>query len=231
MSDINLKDTDVKDIDAKDTETEDNESDTEDNDDEDDLDEIDFNVLDIDISDVNNVDEDSLKSDITLLKKILDKKTDTLFKYRFYKFIKLHEFPNITDITFDIDINTDNNNWSITYTHDTNNYSSSNYNYLKCNKIVTTEQKTTTITFGRNGGYFIMGNNDKFRVYKNKNKKIRVLNESYESKLDIEDQRMLMDRYIENKDIPEWLAIYVFNCISNNEWEDEHFIIHLSVVG
>jgi len=185
-----------------------------------------------------------LKTEILQLEKILAEKKKQLFFNRLEKIAggSLNT-RGITNI--DIQHNSMDKTWQITYTHKTNNYSSAMYAYNETESDNETDserepldafpvvkpgiQKETKITFGKSNKYFVRGG-IKLHVYRNTAGELRVINPEYEFDLDLDEQKKLVREYSENYDLPEWFAIATMLYLSDNMWDDEAFINHLSIV-
>lgn len=186
-----------------------------------------------------------LKTEILQLEKILSQKKKQLFFNRLEKIagdsLNSKGIDNI-----DIQHNSTDKTWQISYTHKTNNYSSSMYAYSgdsdsdhdqepDINSAQHSAQefsgipKETKISFGKSNKYFIKGG-IKLHVYRNTAGELRVINPEYEFDLDLDEQKKLVREYSENHDLPEWFAIVVMLYLSDNEWDDAAFINHLSIV-
>jgi hypothetical protein len=130
---------------------------------------------------------------------------------------------NISNIDFDIDEDLDS--WLIKYTHETKNYKISYYdNNINCEPM----EKTTEITFGYiDKKYKIMGNGQKFEIYKNSRGKIRILARAKEDEYDLQNQENLIQRELNNYDLPEYYALRVITSISYSGWSPLDMITYL----
>ena len=130
---------------------------------------------------------------------------------------------NISDIEFDTD--EDQDTWVIKYTHFTKNYRVS---YYDTNINDGPIEKTTEITFGYvDGKYKIMGNSQKFEIYKNSRGKIRILARAKEDEYDLQNQENLIKRELNNYDLPEYFALRVISSISYSGWTPLDMITYL----
>lgn len=185
-----------------------------------------------------------LKTEILQLEKILAQKKKQLFFNRLEKIAGCSLYTRgISNI--DIQHNSADKTWQITYTHQTNNYSSAMYSYNESESdddhtsemesaddhsaVKSGIQKETRITFGKSNKYFVRGG-IKLHVYRNTAGELRVINPEYEFDLDLDEQKKLVREYSENYDLPEWFAITTMLYLSDNMWDDEAFINHLSIV-
>jgi hypothetical protein len=156
-------------------------------------------------------------------KKLLNVKYE-LFMQRIITIIN-SDVANVENITF-----TSNNlNWTITYkclvTYDENNYNHNEESETETQPI----NKWFDISFGKNKKYFINGNQNRFKVYRNSQNTLRILNADYTADLDIEEQETLVKEYSLNTNIPEWFAIKIFLFMIENEWSDENIIAYLDL--
>jgi hypothetical protein len=92
-----------------------------------------------------------------------------------------------------------------------------------------TVEKETVVIFGKNKKYFIKGG-IKYNIYKNSTSELRIINSEYDLELDMEEQYSLINRYANNVNIPECLALSVFLYLSDNKWDDLNIITYLSVI-
>ena len=200
---------------------------------------------------------------LKLEKKLKDSK-EKLFLNRLSKLYNKNLQSAISEIKIDVDQK--NNDWIITYKHNTKNYSLDNYLYEtddiddisssrknNLSDIVeetsdetveetsdeTVEEtsdetsdkieKETYVSFGKNKKYFIKGC-IKYNIYKNSTGELRIINSEYDLELDMEEQYLLINKYANNVNIPESLALSVFLYLSDNKWDDLNIITYLSVV-
>lgn len=191
-----------------------------------------------------------LRYEILQLEKILSQKKKQLFLNRLETISKK---PLVTRGVENIDIqsNSHDKTWQISYIHKTNHYSDTMYAYSEDSEATDTYvlgvsnvpnipdtvdpisckgiQKETKISFGKSNRYFIRGG-IKLHVYRNTSGELRVINPEYEFDLDLDEQKKLVREYSENYDLPEWFAIAVMLYLSDNDWDDAAFINHLSIV-
>lgn len=171
---------------------------------------------------------EDLRQEIIELETLLNQKKKVLFENRL---IYISEsMTNISNIEIFTDLN--KHSWQITYTHTTDKYSNDHY-------LMESEQsgeieyitKTTKISFGKSKKYYLNNDNiHKFDIYRNSANKLRVVNVDYALELNGEEQRMLIDSYVINKNIPEWFAISILLHISDNNWTDDSMVLHLGLV-
>ncbi len=90
-------------------------------------------------------------------------------------------------------------------------------------------EKTTLISFGKSDKYFIRGG-VKYNIYTNSKGELRIVNTDYDSELDIDEQKSLISKYANNKNIPESFALCILLYMAYNKWDDTSMAIHLSVV-
>lgn len=178
--------------------------------------------------------ENELRREIIELTALLNEKKKILFGRRFNLMIdktdeELIEL-GVKDVIFTHDPETFE--WNINYTI-TVLYDENSYNYNSDSEVDDEpEKKTFVISFGKSKKYYIKGNkNNRFKIYKNSKKELRVINEDYDIELDVdEEQDDLIKSYSLNYNIPEWVAIKVFLFMSENDWNDKHIINYMSCV-
>jgi len=110
-----------------------------------------------------------------------------------------------------------NNDWKILYTHKTKHYNTSNYCLNDSSEDDLRRRnddglKITKISFGyENGTYFINTRNKEIKVYICEFLPY-TYNSDYEYEIGIfgEDVDSLMEKYVDNYNIPEWIAISCF---------------------
>lgn len=185
---------------------------------------------------------------ILKLEEELKRRKYKLFNKRLLKIVDQTEKDLVLNgiIGFPI-ISIDNDEFTITYTHRTKNYSEDNYNYisdddsdgddeenknLNDKNLTYNEYVENTITFGKEKKFFIkLNNNDsRYSIYNNSSGELRIINKDYSVELDISQQKTLIEKYSHNKDIPEFLAIRFFLFMCLNEWNHKDIIINLSIV-
>lgn len=131
---------------------------------------------------------------------------------------------------FMVEINEEDQSWTISYTHTTDNYTPSYYAYHSDSE---TEDepvvKSTEITFGKDKKYYIDGGVADILIYKNSDGMLRIINQDYSSDIDINEQKQLTDKYIANDDIAEWLALKIFMHMCNKNISDIDMIKYLSI--
>jgi len=172
-----------------------------------------------------------LRDEILELEKILSEKKKQLFLSRIETIadaeLKSNGISNV-----EINLDTENELWQISYVHKTDQYCPLDYANNEDKEVVQPdppETKETLITFGKNKKYFIRGG-IQLNVYRNSAGELRILNPDYEFDLDLDEQRALVSDYADNHNLPEWLAIKVFLYLSDNKWDDAAIISHLSSV-
>jgi len=192
------------------------------------------------------MDENEFRIYILKLEKELKDSKEKLFLNRLSKLYDKSLQNCISEIKIDIDQK--NNDWNICYKHNTKNYSLDNYLYdldttnnassdiknhlYEINKETVekeTVEKETVVIFGKNKKYFIKGG-IKYNIYKNSTSELRIINSEYDLELDMEEQYSLINRYANNVNIPECLALSVFLYLSDNKWDDLNIITYLSVI-
>jgi hypothetical protein len=188
----------------------------------------------------------NLEKEIKELEVILNEKKRQLFINRLQTICgRKFANSNISSIKINVNSGPDPLEWCISYEHKTNNYKESAYSVASSNTTDDEEAaphvykedgedntgiaKSSTITFGKSAKYYIKGGR-KFAIYRNAANELRIINKDYEYDLDLDEQHALINKYTENTDIPEWMAIKIFLYLSDNKWSDEDFIIHLSIV-
>lgn len=101
--------------------------------------------------------------------------------------------------------------WDIEYIHKTAKFKISDYLPDDEKMTSTTIKKETKINFGYNNGYYICGAQS-YNIYMSD--KIHIISNNYMSMPTLENHEHLIKKYMNNKDLPEWLALYVFNSLS-----------------
>lgn len=187
-----------------------------------------------------------LREEILALEKTLNEKRKILFLNRLEAIAECR-FKNsgITDMS--ITFNQQDNTWQISYLHKTQNFNFNDYSHNNAQDIhdlvedaqeleeeVKVESsagvpKETRIIFGKSSKYFIRGG-IKYNIYRNTTGELRITNPEYEFDLDLDQQRSLVCGYSENHNLPEWFAIKTLLYLSDNKWDDQSFINHLSIV-
>lgn len=169
---------------------------------------------------------DDLRAEILHLEQTLQDKKNILFNARLAKIYGNSD--NISNI--EIHVDPEDDTWLISYTHQTDKYDPSAYAYND-DSAGDDEYNVheSRISFGKSKRYFIKGG-IKLNVYRNSAGELRIINPDYEFDLDLDEQRSLIDKYAQNKDIPEWMAIKVMLYISDNKWDDQSIINHFSVI-
>ena len=154
----------------------------------------------------------------------LSNKYEELIEYKLNTLLSIDCKPNnINGLKFyyDDDI------FYITYNHHTEQYDENNYIYNYDSEIETEPHtRHTTVTFGKKNKYFIKTGNttNRFKIYRNSNKELRIINTDYCIELDPDDQIELLQRYASNRDIPEWLAIKFFLYMADIDLQDTDII-------
>lgn len=135
------------------------------------------------------------------------------------------EISTVKNVTF----SSNGANWTITYscivTYDENNYNHNDDSEADTMPSI----KTFELSFGKGKKYFINGNQQRFKIYRNSTNKLRILNADYTADLDIDEQEILIDSYSFNYNIPEWFAIRILLFMEKNEWSDENLITYLDL--
>lgn len=155
---------------------------------------------------------------------------DILIHKRFNAFLDITDNQlknmNITDIKIS---SVEQNTWEIQYLHETKYYTENNYIYNTDSETEETPYvKKTKITFGKTDRYYLKGTKCKFRIYRNSQNKLRVINADYDLELDMEEQEELLKKYMENIHIPESTALLFFNAIAEHEWSDLDIVCYFS---
>jgi len=182
------------------------------------------------------LDETNLKNRILVLEKELNALRQQLFLGRLYNIIGMFEktvmdwgVSNINIVVNNLDLE-----WRIKYDHHTDKYNVNDYNNsADSDEETEIKEKKTTVSFGVSNKYYIKTSSTqyiRFKIYMNSKKELRIINEYYDIELDLEEQEVLLERYANNKNIPEWLAIRFFRFMSENEWYNEEIIHHFSFV-
>lgn len=175
-----------------------------------------------------------LRIEILSLEKTLLEKKKQLFLNRL-EAIANCSFAKVGISNIEIVINALENTWQLSYLHNTLNFNANDYANNEDSEDNENESKTlstmkeTRIIFGKLNKYFIKGG-IKLNVYRNTAGELRVHNPDYEFDLDLEEQRILVREYSSNYNLPEWLAIKIMLYLSDNNWDDQSWINHLSVV-
>ena len=190
----------------------------------------------------NNADiilsEELLKDRIQELKSQIAKYEHQLFISRLYKLLSLTNDEIVNLGVTNIVINTNDKDFTITYTHHTSAYDENTY-VNDNDSHVETEiyEKTTHIIFGKttisekSSKYYIKGNRSaRFKIYRISKNILSIINKEYDTELDIDEQIELIEKYSENPNIPEWLALKVFLYIRENGWDDNIIINYFGVV-
>jgi len=175
--------------------------------------------------------EEKLKNEINQLIETLDAKKNELFNLRLFNMIGKNEedlkLAGICNVRF----TNDDDEWNISYTHEINCYNENDYiNSIDSETETTPLKKSFLMTFGKGKKYYIRGNGTRFKIYKNSKNDLRIINVDYDIELDLDEQETLIEKYSENLNIPEWLAIKVFKYMSENDWSDENIISYMSFI-
>lgn len=174
-------------------------------------------------------DEKELKAEIYNLEKILAEKKGKLFNDRLRSLYPVQLNSAITHNGISCTANTQE--WKITYTHSTDQYSSDLY--------ITEDESSSdeppvalqsTISFGKSGKKYFLKGGVEFNIYRNSTGELRVINPEYDFEIDMDEHRALIHKYSINVDIPEACALSVFQYIADNKWDDAAVINYLSVV-
>jgi len=193
-----------------------------------------------------------LREEILELEKDLTEKKKQLFLKRLEK-IAGCSFVDSGILSLNIVTDQDENTWQISYVHYTKSYNPVDYLYStntdSDNDVIENQEadvskpegstpdknefsrkhKKTRIVFGKAAKYFIKGG-VQLNIYRNTTGEIRITNPDYEFDLDLDEQRSLSRTYSENYNLPEWFAISVLLFMSDNKWDDDAIINHLSFV-
>ena len=179
----------------------------------------------------------AIRHEIIKLEQELEEKKNVLFYNRLLK------IANKT--TYDIDIGgiseidiylPDENDWEISYIHHTKQFDENNYAHAEDSYEETNvKEKTTQIFFGQMDSryYILTGENrraSRFKLYYNSDSDLRIINKHYDIELCLEEQDDLINMYCKCVDIPEWLALCVFQFICNNKWQSTHILNYFSKV-
>lgn len=174
---------------------------------------------------------------------VVEKKKYELFLGRFCKMIDIKPEDlnkhNISNVLFDFPSDLTSNKWQISYDI-TLIYSNDNYKDTSIEHNGSTDASVIphantkeikfTISFGISDKYFINGNTDVFKIYRNSKNKLHTINENYRNDLNIDEQLELINAYIERKNIPEYIALKFFMFIKDNEWDDKGIQIYFSKI-
>jgi len=176
---------------------------------------------------------DDLRQEILTLERQLTHKKQHLFILRFYKLIKMTE-KDLLDLGItNMKLCIFRTRWEIQYDHYTDKYDENYYNHGDdSNSEAYIYAKKSHIQFGLDKKYYIKNNNKptRFKIYRNLRNELRLINMDYDIDLDLEEQYELIQKYIDDKCIPEWLALYIFMYLNINDWQDIHLINHLNIV-
>jgi hypothetical protein len=177
-------------------------------------------------------DHDQLRSAIIQLKRELEKKTTQLFALRFKNIVKTDAYVDIEFAMFSpVD-------WSISYSIDVN-YNIANYlpdcdDTTGATGAAETADTRQRVSFGfYKGKHFIKLQNDehqRFGLYRNSKKELRLINKDYDTDLDLDEQSELINRYSRNTNIPEYIAVRFFLFVIVNRWTDEGIFYHFTRV-
>ena len=179
-----------------------------------------------------------LRKEILILETELTEKKKQLFLKRLEK-IAGCSFTEGNILNLNISTNLEENTWQISYIHHTDKYDVNDYIYavgtdseIETPDVVNVFEpvsKKTKIIFGKMAKYYIKGGIP-LNVYRNTTGEIRITNPDYEFDLDLDEQRNLVQSYSENYTLPEWFAIALLLYMSDNKWDDDALITHLSFV-
>lgn len=127
--------------------------------------------------------------------------------------------------------------WTISYTHTTTNYSQELYkfdNIGQIGKSTPYTPHTTHIIFGKKVNLFIKDNqnikNQKYTLYVNSENKLRIINNDEKDNYAASKHMSYLVKQSNNHDIPEWFALKIFMHLYNNNWDDASFKIYLSII-
>jgi hypothetical protein len=184
-----------------------------------------------DISQYISADETDLKASIIALSSTITTKKNQLFIGRLLKMINPSLYSNVKSINI-LPTNLDNEDWNITYVHETSNYDLNNYAKEDNHESTDTskDHKVSNISFGKAGKRYYIKGGIRFNIYRNSKGKLRITNPDYDFDIDMEDHEALIFDYSRNKDIPEAAALSVFLYLSDNRWVDIDLINYLSIV-
>ncbi len=76
----------------------------------------------------------------------------------------------------------------------------------------------------------VINTNKIFKIYRNSEDKLRIINKNYMAELDFSEQSYLINRYANNDQIPEWFAIRVIQFLQKHKWNDEDLAKYLSKI-
>ncbi len=178
-----------------------------------------------------------LRDEILILEKELTEKKKQLFLKRL-ETIAGCSFAESCILNLNISTDQRKGTWQISYVHYTKAYNINEYMYNTTDsetEVAETEpdnyqqHKKTKIVFGKMAKYYIKGGIP-LNVYRNTTGEIRISNPDYEFDLDLDEQRNLVRNYADNYNLPEWFAIAVLLFMSDNKWDDDAIINHLSFV-
>lgn len=176
--------------------------------------------------------EKTLKEEILALTNTLALKKHQLFLDRL---LHMNLDKLITNArNFNITTNPELQEWSVSYTHDTQKYDVNYYipdgeEQHECSDVEPVS-KISNISFGKSGKRYFLKGGLKFNIYRNSAGELRVTNPEYDFDIDMEEHKQLIHKYSENTNIPEACALSVFQYISYNKWDDSDVINYLSIV-
>lgn len=150
---------------------------------------------------------------------------------------------NLNKVT-NIKIKSDKNSgtWEISYTHETEEYTSSYYDIIPVEDINDSENKfatfdsfeesktklTSNIIFGKGEKYYMIGGPCKqieiYRVSDRLKLKLKEHIFMYTSDEHIE----IIDCYSTNNNIPEWFALSIFLFLNKSKWTEKEWLAYIS---
>lgn len=172
--------------------------------------------------------EETLCAEITRLKQQLHEKILKLRVLRLYKYINLdtdYIANGLKHVEF-IDIRVKPDYWCVKYKHTTTNFSENNYIFNSDSEVEEPPKyKVTEICFGyEDNKYFIHGNKDRFKLFISAANQIRIMLLNYEVEMDIQDHLEFWHSAMFNKDMPEFIALRMFDVMNRSTWTSEDVI-------
>ena len=125
-----------------------------------------------------------------------------------------------------------NANLSLTYEHHTDLYNLNDYcfNDESESEDSLSISRNTVLECGYSNGKFFITGKTPIRVYSKRNagKRPIVYSTTYEHEIDEINQNILLQEYADNKNVPEWLIISLFNVLKTSDIDIEVLIADLS---
>lgn len=187
---------------------------------------------------MNTPEEEKLKAEMLDLKKKYAICKRKYFILRLWKLLKptAENMKTIQNIKIYMQNDKSDQKWYISYLHHTDNYNVNDYILHEDSEVENEDKaKDTNITFGyetQNGKpkYYIKGNSQtRFKVYRTNKKSLSIVNTDYDVDLDIDEQTELIEKYSNNNNIPEWLALKILLYFRENEWENSNIVAYFSI--